>query len=201
MSNDLNQCNFIGRLGKSPEVAFMPNGDAVCNFTIAVGEQYKDKQTGQKVENTNWVRVVAFRRLAEIIGEYLNKGSKIYISGKFRERKWQDKDGQDRYTTEIIASNMQMLDSKGDSGGGQYAGQGQGAPSSAPPPQQQAPAPQSQQYGGTPPQQTGAAPPPQGQPQGVHQPAPQQNPSGQHQQTGPPQGQDFGSFEDDIPFN
>lgn len=135
MSKDLNQCNFIGRLGRAPESRFMPSGGAVANFSIACGDDYRDKQTGQKVEQVNWVNVVAFGRLAEIVGEYLRKGSKVYVSGKQVTRKWQDKTtGADRYTTEIVASEMQMLDSRGD-GGGQGAGQ-------AAAPAQQAPAAQ-----------------------------------------------------------
>lgn len=132
MSKDLNQCNFIGRLGQSPEIKNMPSGDAVANFSIACGDDYKDKQ-GQKVEQTNWVRCVAFGRQAEVIGEYLTKGSKVFISGKQVTRKWQNKEGQDVYTTEINLTNMQMLDSKGDNQGQQQGGYGG---------QQQAPAQQ-----------------------------------------------------------
>jgi single-strand DNA-binding protein len=111
MANDLNQCNFIGRLGNEPDVRYLPNGDAVANISIAVGESWKDKQ-GQKQERTEWIRVVAFRKLGEIVGQYLNKGSKVYISGKMVTRKWTDKEGIERYSTEIVANNMQMLDSK-----------------------------------------------------------------------------------------
>lgn len=114
MANDLNQCNFIGRLGQDPEIRHLPNGDAVANISIAVGERYKDKQSGQKVESTEWVRCVAFRKTAEIISEYLRKGSKVFVTGKMKTRKWQDQSGQDRYSTEIIINNMQMLDSKQD---------------------------------------------------------------------------------------
>ena len=119
MANDLNQCNFIGRLGGEPEIRYMPAGGAVANFSIAVGKQWKDKQTGNKQERTEWVRVTAFNRLAEIIGEYCHKGSKVFITGEFRTRKWQAEDGTDRYSTEIIARELQMLDSK--SAGGQQA--------------------------------------------------------------------------------
>ena len=112
MSKDLNKCFFIGRLGKAPEIKYLPNGDAVANFSIACSDDYK-KKDGQLVEKTNWITVVAYRRLAEIIGLYLDKGSKIHIEGKQQTRKWQDQNGQDRYTTEIIASEMQMLDSRG----------------------------------------------------------------------------------------
>ena len=120
MANDLNQCNFIGRLGNDPEVRYLPNGDAVANISIAVGESWKDKQ-GQKQERTEWIRVVAFRKLGEIIGEYLRKGSKVYISGKMVTRKWTDKEGVERYSTEIVGSEMQMLDSRAASQGGDYA--------------------------------------------------------------------------------
>lgn len=114
MSKDLNLCQFIGRLGQDPETKQLNNGDAVVNLSIACGDDYKNKQTGEKVENTNWIKVVAFRRLAEVISQYVRKGEQIYISGKQVTRKWQDKDGNDRYTTEIVANEMQMLGSKGD---------------------------------------------------------------------------------------
>lgn len=113
MSRDLNQCNFIGRLGNDPESRDLPSGESVCNISIAVGDDYKDKQ-GQKVEQTEWVRVSAFGKLAEIMQQYLKKGSKVYISGKMKTRKW-EKDGQTMYSTDIKASEMIMLDSKGDS--------------------------------------------------------------------------------------
>ena len=116
MSKDLNQCNFIGRLGMDPEVKQMPSGNSVVNFSIACGDDYKDKQ-GQKVEQTNWVNCVAFGKLADIIGQWVSKGSRIYVSGKQVTRKWQNKDGEDKYTTEINVSDMQMLDSKNDSSG------------------------------------------------------------------------------------
>ena len=115
MSKDLNLCQFIGRLGQDPELKYMPSGSAVVNLSLACGDSYKDK-SGEKVEHTEWVRVSAFGKLAEIIGQYLEKGSQVYISGQMRTRKWQDQSGQDRYTTEIIARDMQMLGSKGDGG-------------------------------------------------------------------------------------
>ena len=133
MSKDLNQCNFIGRLGRAPESRFMPSGGAVANFSIACGDDYRDKQTGQKVEQVNWVNVVAFGRLAEIVGEYLKKGSKVYVSGKQVTRKWQDKTtGADRYTTEIVAGDLQMLDSRHVDGG---QAQAPSQPASQPAPQ------------------------------------------------------------------
>lgn len=109
MSNDLNKCLFIGRLGADPDVRYMPNGKAVANFRIAVGSSWKDKQTGDKKEQTEWVSIVAFDKLGEICAEYLRKGSQVFIEGAMRTRKWADKEGKDRYTTEIIASQMQML--------------------------------------------------------------------------------------------
>jgi len=114
MANDLNRHECIGRLGKDPELKFMPSGEAVANISIACGKSWKVKESGQKQERTTWVRYVAFGKLAEIIGEYLKKGSKVYLSGELRVRKWQAQDGSDRYSTEIVASEMQMLDARGD---------------------------------------------------------------------------------------
>lgn len=111
----VNKCIFIGNLGRDPEMRYMPDGKAVANFSIGVSETWKDKQ-GAKQEKTEWVRVTAFDKLGEICGEYLKKGSQVYIEGKMQTRKWQDKDGTDKYTTEIIASQMQMLGSKGEGG-------------------------------------------------------------------------------------
>ena len=112
MARGLNKAMVIGRLGQDPEVRYMPSGDAVCNLSIATDESYKNKD-GQKVDKTEWHRVSMFGKLAEIAGQYLTKGSQVYIEGKLETRKWQDKDGGDRYTTEIKAFQMQMLDSKG----------------------------------------------------------------------------------------
>ncbi|MGH8474582.1 MAG: single-stranded DNA-binding protein [Methylococcales bacterium] len=108
----INKVILIGNLGADPEVRYMPNGDAVTNIRVATSETWKDKQSGDPREMTEWHRVVFFRRLAEIAGEYLKKGSKVYIEGSLRTRKWQGQDGQDRYSTEIVANEMQMLDSK-----------------------------------------------------------------------------------------
>jgi|TARA_B110000503_G_scaffold128877_1_gene200488 single-strand DNA-binding protein len=115
MARGINKVILVGNLGKDPEAKFMPNGNAVTNITVATSETWKDKQTGQQQERTEWHRVVFFNRLAEIASEYLKKGSKIYLEGSLRTRKWQAQDGQDRYTTEIVASEMQMLDSRGGS--------------------------------------------------------------------------------------
>jgi len=118
MARGVNKVILIGNLGKDPEVRYMPSGSAVTNVTIATSETWKDKQSGEKQERTEWHNVVFFNRLAEIAGEYLKKGSKVYIEGSLRTRKWQDKNsGQDRYTTEIVANEMQMLDSRGGAGG------------------------------------------------------------------------------------
>ncbi|MBL4781773.1 MAG: single-stranded DNA-binding protein [Porticoccaceae bacterium] len=129
MARGVNKVILIGNLGQDPETRYMPSGGAVTNLTIATSESWKDKQTGQPQERTEWHRVVFFNRLAEIAGEYLKKGSKVYIEGSLRTRKWQDKaTGADKYTTEIVASEMQMLD--GRSAGGGQGGQQGGAPSS-----------------------------------------------------------------------
>ncbi len=109
----VNKVILIGNLGQDPEVRYMPNGNAVANVTLATSESWKDKNTGEQQERTEWHRVVFFRRLAEIVGEYLKKGSKVYVEGRLQTRKWQDQNGQDRYTTEIVADQMQMLDSRG----------------------------------------------------------------------------------------
>lgn len=132
MARGINKVILIGNLGKDPEVRYMPSGGAVANLTVATSESWKDKKTGENQDKTEWHRVVMFNRLGEIAGEYLKKGSKVYIEGKLQTRKWQNKDGQDQYTTEIVANEMQMLDSRGggaggsDFGGGQQQGQGGG---------------------------------------------------------------------------
>lgn len=112
----VNRVFIIGNLGADPEVRYMPNGGAVANVNIATSETWKDKQTGEQRERTEWHRVVFYQKLAEIVGEYLKKGGKAYIEGRLSTRKWQGKDGQDHYTTEIIANDMQMLDGKGAAG-------------------------------------------------------------------------------------
>lgn len=117
MARGINKVILIGNLGADPEVRYMPNGNAVTTVSIATSEGWKDRETGEQQERTEWHRVVFFNRLAEIAGEYLKKGSKIFIEGGLRTRKWQDKTGNDRYTTEIVANEMQMLDSRGTGGG------------------------------------------------------------------------------------
>lgn len=113
MARGINKVILIGHVGGDPEVRYMPNGNAVATISLATTESWKDKQTGEKQEKTEWHRVVCFNRLGEITGEYVRKGSKLYIEGSLRTRKWQDQQGQDRYTTEIVASDLQMLDGKG----------------------------------------------------------------------------------------
>ncbi len=108
----VNKAIILGNVGNDPEVKYMSSGDAVANFTVATSEKWKDKNTGQMQEKTEWHRVTAYRKLAEIIQQYVKKGSKIYIEGKLQTRKWQDQSGADRYTTEIVASEMQMLDAR-----------------------------------------------------------------------------------------
>ncbi|MDP2177647.1 single-stranded DNA-binding protein [Methylicorpusculum sp.] len=124
----LNKVTLIGRLGVDPEVRYMPNGGAVTTIRLATSRRWRDKQTNERKEETEWHRVVFFARLAEIAGEYLKKGSQVYVEGRIRTQKWQGQDGQDRYTTEIVAEEMHMLDSRSggtanyaESGGGGYA--------------------------------------------------------------------------------
>jgi single-strand DNA-binding protein len=109
----VNKVILIGNLGADPEVRYTPTGSAITNITVATNEAWRDKQSGETQERTEWHRVALFNRLAEVAGEYLRKGSKVYIEGSLRTRKWQDKNGVDRYTTEIIANDMQMLDGRG----------------------------------------------------------------------------------------
>jgi single-strand DNA-binding protein len=171
MARGVNKVIIVGNCGQDPETRFMPSGGAVTNLSIATSESWKDKNTGDQQERTEWHRVVFFNRLAEIAGEYVKKGSKLYVEGSLRTRKWQGQDGQDRYTTEIVASEMQMLDSRGgQQGGGDY--------------QQSS----NQQYG----QQSA---PQQNTPQQQAPSAPQQ---GQNAPQQAPQGMD--TFDDDIPF-
>lgn len=194
----VNKVIIVGNLGKDPEVRFMPNGGAVANITVATSDTWKDKQSGEQKEKTEWHRVVMFGKLAEIAGEYLKKGSKVYLEGSLQTRKWTNQQGQDQYTTEIVLQGfngvMQMLDGKSSSQGG-FQGQQQGGFSQQG--QQQAPqqsggfAPQGQQA----PQQSGGF-----SPQGQQQ-APKQAQQGGFQQAAPqqqpayaPQGQPQGGF-------
>lgn len=132
MARGINKVILIGNLGRDPEVRYMPSGGAVTNVALATTDTWRDKQSGETQERTEWHRVVFFGRLAEIAGEYLRKGSKVYVEGRLQTRKWQGQDGQDRYTTEIVAGEMQMLDSRGGGGGGFEQGGG-ARPASAKP--------------------------------------------------------------------
>jgi single-strand DNA-binding protein len=116
MARGVNKVILVGNLGRDPEVRYSPSGQAVANVTIATSESWKDKNSGEKQERTEWHRIVFFGRLAEIAGEYLKKGAQVYVEGRLQTRKWQDKDGNDRYTTEIVASDMQMLGSRSGAG-------------------------------------------------------------------------------------
>ncbi|ECJ2223091.1 single-stranded DNA-binding protein [Salmonella enterica] len=151
-SRGLNKVMLIGHLGQDPEVRYLPNGNAVAMLSLATSDTWKDKQTGEQKERTEWHRVVIYGKLAEIAGEYLRKGSQVYIEGELRTRKWTDQSGQERYTTEVVVSmqgTMQMLGSRGNGGNGQQQGsQGQ--------PQQ----PAGRSYSGTPPKQHPANEPP-----------------------------------------
>ena len=141
----LNKVTLIGNLGADPEVRYMPSGGAVTTIRLATTRRWKDKQTGEKKESTEWHRVVFFNRLAEVAGEYLKKGSQVYIEGHLRTQKWQAQDGQDRYTTEILADEMHMLGSRSGgttSFGGDQPPAGYSAPSSKPASQPQQPAQQ-----------------------------------------------------------
>lgn len=140
----INKVILIGNLGKDPEVRYTPNGAAICNITLATSRNWKDKNTGDKVEETEWHRVVFYDRLAEIAGEYLKKGRPVYVEGRLKTRKWQDKEGKDNYTTEVIAENMQLLGGRESaSGGGYEAGEEGGGQRAARPAARPAPAPAS----------------------------------------------------------
>lgn len=141
----VNKVILVGRLGQDPEVKYMPSGGAVTNASLATSEKWKDKNTGQPQESTEWHRIVFFNKLGEIAGEYLKKGSMIYVEGKLKTRKWQAQDGTDRYTTEIVVAEMQMLDGKSNTGvpqamAGQYAASGDRQQTPAQQPAHQAPA-------------------------------------------------------------
>ena len=124
MARGVNKVIIVGNLGGDPETRYMPSGAAVTNLTVATNESWKDKQTGEQKERTEWHKVAMFNRLAEIAAEYLRKGSQVYIEGKLRTRKWQDQNGNDRWTTEIVADEMQMLGGRGGGGGGSFGGGG-----------------------------------------------------------------------------
>ena len=137
MARGINKVILVGNLGQDPEMKYTASGVAIANISVATTDSWSDKQTGEKVTKTEWHRVVAFQRLAEIMGEYLKKGSQVYIEGKLQTRKWQDQNGQDRYTTEVVANDMQMLGSRGGEGGGSQPNTGGGFRSNPQPQQQQ----------------------------------------------------------------
>ena len=132
MARGINKVIIVGNLGGDPETRYMPSGSAVTNLTVATNESWKDKQTGEQKERTEWHKVAMFNRLAEIAAEYLRKGSQVYIEGKLRTRKWQDKDGNDRWTTEVVADEMQMLSGRSGGGGGSASMNQDPGPASAP---------------------------------------------------------------------
>lgn len=179
----VNKVILVGNCGQDPEMKHLPSGGAVTNISIATSEAWKDKQTGAQQERTEWHRVVFFNRLAEIVGEYVRKGSKVYVEGRLQTRKWQDQNGQDRYTTEIVANEMQMLDSRGDNNqGGGYGGAPQGQQGQS----------QGSYSGGT---SAGGAAMGAAAGAGMQQgSAPTQQPA--QQQPAP----NFNDFDDDIPF-
>lgn len=144
MARGVNKVILIGNLGADPEIRYTASGTAVANLRLATSEAWKDKQSGDMQERTEWHRLVVFGRTAEVAGEYLKKGGKIYIEGRLRTNKWQGQDGQDRYTTEVVVNEMQMLDSRG-GGTANYGGPSQGGPRQQPPQSAPPSAPQ-QQY-------------------------------------------------------
>jgi single-strand DNA-binding protein len=194
----VNKVILVGNLGNDPEVRYMPNGNAVANLSIATSESWKDQQ-GQLQEKTEWHKVTMYRRLAEIAGEYLKKGSQIYLEGKLQTRKWQDQQGNDRYTTEVIADQLQMLGGRNESGGGGQSGGGQGGYQQSPQGSQNNQGSQNSQsgqnnQGGY--QQGGGGQSNQGG--GYNKPS-QQSPQQAPQKTPPMAEPDF-DFDDDIPF-
>ncbi|MFO8045815.1 MAG: single-stranded DNA-binding protein [Halomonas sp.] len=205
MARGVNKVILIGNLGQDPEVRFLPSGAPVANLRLATTDTWMDKQSGQRQERTEWHTLVMFNKLAEIGQQYLKKGSRIYVEGRLQTRKWQGQDGQDRYSTEIVVNDMQMLDTRsggGDAQGGQYGGapQQQGGYGGASQqqggaPQQQGGAPQQQGggYGGQPQQRPAPTPPAQGNQQGNQQ-------GGQQGNYGAPDPGSFDDFDDEIPF-
>ena len=194
MARGVNKVILVGNIGVEPEVRYMPNGNAVATLSLATSEVWKDKQTGDKQERTEWHRVVCFNRLGEIAGEYVRKGTKLYVEGSLRTRKWQDQQGQDKYTTEIIVDQMQMLGGRGGEGGGGNGGyqrpqNNQGGYNQAP---AQGGYNQAPQQGGG---QQGGYNSNQG---GGYNQAPQGGNQGQPKN--PPMAEPDFDFDDDIPF-
>ncbi|MBB1487276.1 single-stranded DNA-binding protein [Oceanospirillum sp. D5] len=216
MSRGINKVILVGNVGQDPEVRYLPNGGAVANVSIATSESWMDKSSGQRQEKTEWHRVVFFGKLADVVSQYVKKGSKLYVEGKLQTRKWQDQSGQDRYTTEIVIDGfngvMQMLDSRDGMGGGASAGMPQQGGynnggfnnnPAAQPMQQAAPQQNYQPQYQQPAQQPAATPQPVQQPAQAQQPAPVQQPAPQQaaqqpapapqQQASPQPGSQFGS--------
>ena len=191
MARGVNKVILIGNLGNDPDTRYTGSGSAITNLSIATDESYKDRQTGQIVPKTEWHRIVLFNRLAEIAKEYLKKGSKVYIEGRLQTRKWQDQAGQDRYSTEIVGNELQMLDARG-GGDGASNGSYQSAPQQ--PRQQAAPQQQSPQQ---PPQQQPYAPAPNN-----YGAAPEGRPAyaGNQPNQPAPMPEPFDDMDDDIPF-
>ena len=187
MARGINKVILVGNLGADPEVRYMPNGGAVANLRLATTDSWRDKQSGDKQERTEWHRVVLFGKLGEIAGEYLRKGSQVYVEGRIQTKKWQGNDGQDRYSTEIVASDMQML-----GGGGAGGGGGGGRGSSADFNQDSS---YDQGYN-----QGGSQPPAQSAPQQSRQAPPSQQAPQSQQAPSAPAGGGFDDFDDDIPF-
>jgi len=196
-SRGINKVILIGNLGADPEIRYTQNSTAIANLSIATSETWKDKQTGEQREQTEWHRCVAYRRLAEIAGEYLKKGSKVYVEGRLQTRKWQGQDNIERYTTEIVINELQMLDGKPGGGQGNYGGGQQGGYGGG----------QQGNYGGGQQQSSGGG---QGQQRPASQPAQQSGQQGGFQQNQPqqrpaqqPEPEPFtpnNDFDDDIPF-
>ena len=179
MARGINKVILVGNLGQDPEVRYMPSGGAVANISIATSESWKDKQTGQPVDKTEWHRIVFFNRLAEIAGEYLKKGSQVYVEGKLQTRKWQDQAGVDRYSTEVVANELQMLGGRQGQGADNNMGGDSGY--SAQP-----------SYGGGMPSGNAGG--------GMQSNAPQKPQAPQPSQQAPAAPPSMDSFDDDIPF-
>ncbi|MFY9178363.1 MAG: single-stranded DNA-binding protein [Venatoribacter sp.] len=208
MSRSVNKVTLIGTLGRDPEVRFMPNGNAVANLSLATDESYNDKNTGQKVEQTEWHRLVVYGKLAEIVQQYLKKGARAFFEGKLKTREW-EKDGVKRYTTEIVVNEMVMLDGPRSGGDANYNQQppqyqNQGFAQPQPAPQNYAPAPQPA-YAPNPAYQQAPAPAQNYAQGGYAQPAPQPaqrpvQPVPAQQAPAPQPSNGFNDFDDDIPF-
>ena len=182
MARGVNKVILVGNLGQDPEIRLTQNGSPIANLNVATSESWIDRNTGQRQERTEWHRVVVFQKLAEICQQYLRKGAKVYLEGKLQTRKWQDKQGQDRYTTEIVANDMQMLDRRDDSSGGYAPAASAQFTSGQPQPNVQAPA---NTFGETPSPSSNFGTQSQNTPK---QPASTPTPAG------------FDNFDDDIPF-